>query len=84
MIEVDDLNVVFGRGRDAVHAVRQVSFRVAEGESFWIGRRVRLGQVHGAARAMWASILIGVGASRSTARPLTPKRDKAFSRRETQ
>ena len=34
MIEVEDLNVVFGRGRDAVHAVRQVSFRVAEGASF--------------------------------------------------
>jgi ABC-type dipeptide/oligopeptide/nickel transport system ATPase subunit len=34
MIRVEDLNVVFGRGPQAVHAVRDVSFHVGEGESF--------------------------------------------------
>jgi peptide/nickel transport system ATP-binding protein len=34
MIEVQDLDVRFGHGRSAVHAVRDTSFRVAEGESF--------------------------------------------------
>jgi ABC-type dipeptide/oligopeptide/nickel transport system ATPase subunit len=34
MIEIDDLNVVFGRGDRAVHAVWDVSFHVAPGESF--------------------------------------------------
>jgi peptide/nickel transport system ATP-binding protein len=34
MITVRDLSVRFGRGRDAVQAVRSVSFDVAEGESF--------------------------------------------------
>jgi peptide/nickel transport system ATP-binding protein len=34
MIEVDDLNVTFGHGRRALHAVRGVSFNVARGESF--------------------------------------------------
>ena len=36
MIEVEGLNVVFGGGRDSVHAVRDVSFTVEEGESFGI------------------------------------------------
>jgi peptide/nickel transport system ATP-binding protein len=34
MITVDKLNVVFGHGHNATHAVRDVSFRVADGESF--------------------------------------------------
>ncbi|MCA3286095.1 MAG: ABC transporter ATP-binding protein [Roseomonas sp.] len=34
MITVRDLVVSFGQGRDAVHAVRGISFAVAEGESF--------------------------------------------------
>ncbi len=34
MISVRDLIVTFGKGRDAVRAVRGVSFEVAEGESF--------------------------------------------------
>jgi peptide/nickel transport system ATP-binding protein len=33
-IEVAGLNVIFGRGRDAVHAVRDVSFRVRKGETY--------------------------------------------------
>ena len=34
MIVADRLDVVFGRGADAIHAVRDVGFRVAPGEAF--------------------------------------------------
>ena len=34
MIAVEDLNVIFGHGESAIHAVQDVSFRVGEGESF--------------------------------------------------
>jgi peptide/nickel transport system ATP-binding protein len=34
ILEVDGLHVIFGQGSDAVHAVRDVSFRVAEGAAF--------------------------------------------------
>lgn len=34
MIEVEDLNVVFGAGADRVNAVREVSFQVPEGSTF--------------------------------------------------
>jgi len=34
VITVRDLVVSFGQGRDAVQAVRGISFAVAEGESF--------------------------------------------------
>lgn len=34
MIDIDALNVTFGHGRHAVHAVKNVSFRVNKGESF--------------------------------------------------
>ena len=36
MIEIRDLDVRFGHGAGAVHAVRAVSFRVAAGESFGV------------------------------------------------
>jgi len=36
MIEVSDLNIRFGRGAAAIHAVRDASFSVAEGESYGI------------------------------------------------
>jgi peptide/nickel transport system ATP-binding protein len=34
VIDIDALNVTFGHGRHAVHAVKNVSFRVNKGESF--------------------------------------------------
>ena len=34
MIQVEDLNVVFGHGKRAFHAVRDVSFSVEQGQSF--------------------------------------------------
>ena len=34
MLQVDNLNVVFGHGADKNHAVKEVSFQVTRGESF--------------------------------------------------
>ena len=34
MIRADNLNVVFGHGKKAFHAVRDVSFSVGRGQSF--------------------------------------------------
>ena len=34
MIDVQNLNVTFGRGKNELHAVRDVSFHIAQGESF--------------------------------------------------
>ena len=36
MIDVADLDVVFGQGSRAVHAVRGVSFTIARGEAYGI------------------------------------------------
>ena len=77
MIEVEDLNVAFGRGRDAVHAVRQVSFRVAEGESFGL-----VGE-SGSGKSTVLRALCGLnphwsGRITVDGKPLAPKRDKAF------
>ena len=77
MIEVKGLNVVFGRGRDAVHAVREVSFRVAEGESFGL-----VGE-SGSGKSTVLRALCGLNpdwSGRMTVggKALGPKRDKAF------
>ncbi len=77
MIEVEGLNVVFGRGRDAVHAVRDVSFRVAEGGSFGLvgesgsGKSTVLRALCGL-NPNWSGRMAVVG------KALAPKRDKAF------
>ncbi len=36
MIEVRDLNILFGHGKSAIHAVRDATFTVAEGDSYGI------------------------------------------------
>ncbi len=77
MIEVEGLNVVFGRGRDAVHAVREVSFRVAEGESFGL-----VGE-SGSGKSTVLRALCGLNphwSGRMTVDGvvLAPRRDKAF------
>jgi peptide/nickel transport system ATP-binding protein len=77
MIEVEGLNVAFGRGRDAVRAVREVSFRVAEAESFGL-----VGE-SGSGKSTVLRALCGLnphwsGRMTVDGKALAPKRDKAF------
>ena len=79
MIEIDDLHVTFGQGRDAVHAVRGVSFAVAEGESFGLvgesgsGKSTVLRAIAGLTRT-WTGSMTVAGQN------LGQKRSRAFYR----
>jgi len=77
MIEVEGLNVTFGYGKHAVRAVRDVSFRVAEGESFGL-----VGE-SGSGKSTVIRALCGLnpnwsGRMAMAGQPLTSRRDKAF------
>jgi peptide/nickel transport system ATP-binding protein len=77
MIEVDSLDVRFGRGASAVHAVRGVSFAVAPRESFGLvgesgsGKSTVLRALSGLIRD-WSGSMTVAGARQR------PRRDKAF------
>ncbi|MDP2121998.1 MAG: ABC transporter ATP-binding protein [Hoeflea sp.] len=80
LIEIEELEVVFGSGGRSVHALRGVSFTVEEGESFGIvgesgsGKSTVLRAACGLAPVTGGRILIdGV--------PVTSPRDPAFYRR---
>jgi peptide/nickel transport system ATP-binding protein len=77
VIEVEALNVVFGRGRDAVHAVRDVSFRVAEGESFGLVGESGSGKST-VLRAFCGLNPHWTGRMTVEGMELRPRRDKAF------
>jgi ABC-type dipeptide/oligopeptide/nickel transport system ATPase subunit len=80
VIEAEALNVKFGRGAQAVHAVRDVYFQVAEGESFGLvgesgsGKSTVLRALSGL-NANWTGTL------RIAGRSLGPRRDTAFFKR---
>ncbi len=77
LIRVAGLNVTFGRDVAAVHAVRDVSFAVAKGETFGLvgesgsGKTTVLGAISGLIDRWAGSISIGSQA-------LGPRRDRAF------
>jgi len=77
MIDVDDLSVTFGHGPAAVHAVRRVSFHVANGESFGL-----VGE-SGSGKSTVLRALSGLnpnwrGHMAVTGQALGRRRDKAF------
>ncbi len=79
MIEVGDLNVTFRNGGKAVHAVRGISFTVAEGESFGI-----VGE-SGSGKSTVLKAIAGLVASQSTVltvngRPAEQRRSRADRR----
>ena len=45
LLVVENLDINFELHEKNVHAVRNVSFKVAEGETLAFGRRIRLGQI---------------------------------------
>jgi peptide/nickel transport system ATP-binding protein len=77
VIRVDGLNVVFGHGKHRIHAVRDVSFAVAEGESFGLvgesgsGKSTVLRALCGL-NPDWTGDIIIAG------KAMTARRDKAF------
>lgn len=79
MIDAQGLHVIFGRGRQAVHAVRGIDFHVAAGESFGLvgesgsGKSTVLRAISGLI-SDWRGRIVVDG------QPLGAKRDKAFTK----
>ncbi len=79
ILEVRDLHVVFGLGHGRVHAVRGVSFAVAEGECFGIVGESGSGKTT-VLRALCGLIGSWQGDVRIDGRPLPRRPDRAFCR----
>lgn len=77
MIQVRDLSVAFGRGAHAVRAARDVSFHVAQGESFGLVGESGSGKST-VLRALSGLLTNWTGAMTVGGRTLGPRRDKAF------
>ena len=80
MIEVDDLRVRFGDGQRASTRSTASASASPHGRELRHRRRVGLGQVHGAARAVPASTRAGRARCGSAARPLPVRRAQASCR----
>ena len=79
-VEAAHLDVVFGRGAAAVHAVRDVSFRVAQGETFGLVGESGSGKST-VLRALSGLNPTWTGSLEVDGRALGPKRGKAFFKR---
>ncbi|MBX2854472.1 MAG: ABC transporter ATP-binding protein [Rhodobacteraceae bacterium] len=80
LIEIDDLEVTFGSGADAVRAVRGVSISVAAKESFGLVGESGSGKST-VLRAICGLAPISGGAIRINGAALGSRRDKGFARR---
>jgi peptide/nickel transport system ATP-binding protein len=79
ILEVDGLHVVFGQGEDGVHAVRDVSFRVAEGEAFGLVGESGSGKTT-VLRAIAGLIAPAAGRIAVAGRAQGAHRERAFAR----
>jgi len=77
MIDAENLSVSFGQGSAAIRAVRDVSFRVAEGETFGLVGESGSGKST-VLRALSGLNPVWTGALRIDGKPLGQKRGKAF------
>ncbi len=80
MIEVKDLSVTFGAGASAVHAVRDVGFRIAEGESFGLVGESGSGKST-VLRVLSGLLLHWTGAVAIAGQPQPLRRNRAFYKR---
>ncbi|MGR3779941.1 MAG: ABC transporter ATP-binding protein [Albimonas sp.] len=79
MIEIENLSITFGEGASAVHAVRNVSFSVAEGESYGLVGESGSGKST-ILRAIARINPVWSGTIRVNGRALSSKRSKAEAR----
>jgi len=79
LIEIDDLSVTFGKGRDAVQAVQGVSFAVEARESYGLVGESGSGKST-ILRAICGMAPVTGGVIRIDGVPLPKRRSKAFSR----
>jgi len=79
VLEVERLDVVFGHGADAVHAVRDVSFRVAEGEAFGLVGESGSGKTT-VVRAIAGLVVPAAGRITVAGEPQGPHRPRGFAR----
>ena len=80
MIDVQNLNVTFGRGKNELHAVRDVSFHIAQGESFGLVGESGSGKST-VLRAISRLIRDWTGTIKLNGTKLGYRRDKATARR---
>ena len=80
MIEVQNLNVTFGRGRNELRAVRDVSFHIAKGESFGLVGESGSGKST-VLRAISRLTRDWTGTIKVNGAELSYRRDKATARR---
>ena len=79
MIRIEGLDVAFGQGRQAVHAVRDLSFSVAKGESFGLVGESGSGKST-VLRALAGLVQVRAGRIEVAGQPLNRSRSKDFRR----